>query len=79
MKDVDITKHELVPKHILLTERDREELLKKFGIGLRQLPRISILDPMIKLLNGKPGDVVKIIRKSSVAGESVYYRVVVKG
>ncbi len=79
MKDVDITKHELVPKHILLTEKDKEELLKKFGIGLRQLPRISILDPMIKLMNGKPGDVVKIIRKSSVAGESVYYRVVVKG
>ena len=79
MKEVDITKHELVPKHIILNENERNELLKKYGIALRQLPRISALDPVIKILDGKPGDVVKIIRKSSVAGEAIYYRVVVKG
>lgn len=79
MKEVDITKHELVPKHIILNETERNELLKKYGIALRQLPRISASDPVIKLLNGKPSDIVKIIRKSSVAGESIYYRVVVKG
>jgi DNA-directed RNA polymerase subunit H (RpoH/RPB5) len=68
-----------VPKHVILNENERNELLKKYGIALRQLPRISVLDPVIKILDGKPGDVVKIIRKSSVAGESTYYRVVVKG
>ena len=78
MKKLEIDKHELVPKHILLTEKEKEELLQKFGIGLRQLPRISIEDPAIKDSNAKIGDVVKIIRKSPTAGETLYYRVIVK-
>ncbi len=79
MKEVDITKHDLVPKHIILNENERNELLKKYGIALKQLPRISVSDPVIKILNGNPGDIIKIIRKSGIAGESIYYRVVVKG
>lgn len=78
MKKLEIDKHELVPKHILLTEREKEELLQKYGISLRQLPRISVEDPAVKDFNGKIGDVVKIIRKSPTAGESLYYRVIVK-
>jgi DNA-directed RNA polymerase subunit H len=34
---------------------------------------------MVKILGAKPGDVVKIIRNSETAGESVYYRIVIKG
>jgi len=79
MKEIAITKHELVPKHILLDDKEREELLKKYGITLRQLPRMSASDPMAKLLNCKIGDVVKIIRKGEPAGETEYFRVVVKG
>ena len=79
MKKIDIEKHELVPKHIILNEQEKEELLKNYGISLRQLPRILVSDPVIKLLNGKLGDVVKIIRKSPTAGETIYYRVVIKG
>lgn len=79
MKEFDITKHDLVPRHELLNEQQREEVLKKFGIALRQLPRIIETDPMIAAIGGKPGDVVKITRKSETAGESVYYRIVIKG
>lgn len=78
MKKLEIDKHELVPKHILITEREKEEVLQKYGITLRQLPRISIDDPAVKSMNGKIGDVVKIFRKSPTAGESIYYRVIVK-
>jgi DNA-directed RNA polymerase subunit H (RpoH/RPB5) len=79
LKKIDIEKHELVPKHVILNEQEKEEVLKRYGIILRQLPRISVSDPIIKLLNGKTGDVVKITRKSPTAGETVYYRVVIKG
>jgi DNA-directed RNA polymerase subunit H len=79
LKEIDITKHELVPKHNLLNVKEKEEVLKKFGITLRQLPRILNTDPAIKLLNGQPGDIIKIIRKSPTAGESVFYRVIIKG
>lgn len=68
-----------MPKHVLLNEKEKEEILKKFGIVLKQLPRISNTDPAIKILNGQPGDVIKIIRKSPTAGESIYYRVIIKG
>ena len=79
MKEFDVTKHILVPKHELLTETEKEELLKRYGITIRQLPRILSSDPAIQHLNAKVGDVIKIIRKSPTAGEVVYYRVVKKG
>lgn len=79
LKELEITKHELVPRQTLLSDKDKEELLKRYGIVLRQLPRMLASDPLVKLLNCKVGDVVKIIRKSETAGESEYYRVVVKG
>lgn len=79
MKELDISKHELVPKHELLNEKEKEELLKHYGIALKQLPRILIADPAIKNLNGNLGDVVRVTRKSETAGQTVYYRVIVKG
>ena len=79
MKELEITKHELVPKHTLLNDNEKEALLKSYGIVLRQLPRMLASDAMAKLLNEKVGDVIKIIRKSETAGETEYYRVVVKG
>ncbi len=79
MKDVDITKHSLVPKHELLDENEKELLLKQYAITLKQLPRILAADPMVKILNAKVGDVVKVTRKSPTAGQAIYYRVVIKG
>ena len=79
MKDNDIRKHELVPKHTILNEKEKEELLRRFNITLKQLPRIPVPDPVIKILNGQPGDVVKIERKSLTAGQTDYFRVVIKG
>lgn len=75
----NILEHELVPKHIILSEEEKEELMKKYGITKpKQLPRILSTDPVIRAINAKPGDVVKIIRKSPTAGESIYYRLVVE-
>ena len=79
MKKIDITKHELVPKHIILSEKNKEQLLKRYRISLGHLPRISSSDPVIEAIGGNVGDVVKIMRKSQTAGQSVYYRVVIKG
>ena len=77
-KEIDITKNELVPKHVLFNDNEKKELLEIYKITLRQLPRISVNDPVVQTLGGKIGDVVKIIRKSVVAGETLYYRVVIK-
>ena len=78
MKELDITKNELVPKHALLNDEEKQKLMDQYKITVRQLPRILLTDPVIMNLGGKIGDVVKISRKSPVSGESLYYRVVVK-
>lgn len=67
-----------MPKHILLTDNEKQELLNQYKITLRQLPRILLNDPVVANLGGEIGDVVKIVRKSTIAGDSSYYRVVVK-
>ena len=76
-KEIDVSKHELVPKHEIISAKEKEELIKKYG-SLRNFPRIYSSDPQVKLLNAKPGDVIKITRYNEITGESVYYRVVVE-
>lgn len=78
-KEIDLFKHELVPPHRILSEEEKNELLKRYGVTLAQLPRILATDPAAQALGAKPGDVIEIVRKSPTAGEAKYYRVVVKG
>ena len=73
----DIFKHELVPKHEILTKEEVEELLKKYRIKPYQIPRLKTSDPAAKMIGAKPGDIIRIIRKSPTAGDSVAYRYVV--
>ncbi len=70
--------HDLVPLHELISDEEKEKLLEKYNIRLKQLPRISINDPVIKTIpDAKVGDVVKITRSSVTAGKAIYYRVIV--
>jgi len=71
--------HEYMPEHILLSEDEVNELFKKYHVKPSHLPFILVNDPAIRHLNAKPGDVVKIVRKSPTAGISIYYRYVVEG
>ena len=59
-----VDKHILTPKHLKLGEREKE------------LPKILKTDSAIKELDVKTGDIIKTIRKSPTAGESIFYRVV---
>lgn len=75
--DFDVSKHVLVPKHTKLSEKEKNELLEKYNITVSQLPVILADDPTIKHLKLSQGDVVKIVRESKTAGESLYYRGVI--
>ena len=70
--------HELVPEHILLSKEEAEEVLNKYRIHPYNLPHIKKDDPAIKEIGAKPGDIVKIRRKSPTAGEAIAYRYVVE-
>lgn len=74
-----ILEHELVPKHELLTKEEALRVLKELGVRPEQLPWIRASDPIARLLGAKPGDIVRIVRKSPTAGVSIAYRFVVVG
>ena len=69
----DITKHILVPAHTILSEDEIQKLLQQYNISKVQLPVISLLDPVIKVIGANKGDVVKIERTLS---KIPYYRLV---
>jgi len=78
-EEIIVFDHELAPKHKVASEEEVKKILATYRIKPYQLPQIKFSDPAIKALNVKPGDVIKIIRKSETAGETVYYRYVVEG
>jgi DNA-directed RNA polymerase subunit H len=73
---IDIFRNELVPKHEVLDDEKKAELLRTLNISSTQLPKILSNDPAVKALGAKKGDVIKIGRKSHTAGEYNYYRIV---
>jgi DNA-directed RNA polymerase subunit H len=74
----DIFEHKLVPKHEILTEEEKEQLLAQYKVKPYQLPQIKASDPAVKAIGAKPGDILRIIRKSPTAGEHIAYRYVVE-
>ncbi|MBL7206230.1 MAG: DNA-directed RNA polymerase subunit H [Candidatus Aenigmarchaeota archaeon] len=77
--NLEILKHQLVPKHEILSSKEKREVLKKFNIEKEKLPRISVSDSVVKVIGAKPGDLIRITRKSPTSGKAIYYRFVVEG
>ncbi len=76
-KKLEIQGHVLVPEHIKMNEAEVQKLLEKYNVTLKQLPKILRTDPALRNLDPKPGDVIKILRKSPTVGDVEFYRVVI--
>ena len=74
----DILKHKLVPDHTILSKTEANKVLKQLNIHQEQLPKIKSDDPVVKDIGAKPGDILKITRKSHTAGKFVTYRLVLE-
>jgi DNA-directed RNA polymerase subunit H len=74
----DIFEHALVPFHEILTEKEKNQLLLQYKVKPYQMPQVKSGDPAVKAIGAKPGDILKITRKSTTAGEHITYRYVVE-
>lgn len=74
----DITEHDLVPKHIVLSSEESEDVLESYRARKRDMPLIRTTDPVAKYFNMKPGEITKIIRPSPITCEVISYRLVIK-
>lgn len=72
----NISESEYVPRHIILTKEESNNILEEMQINESDLPRIKQTDPVIKYLGGRSGQMVKIIRESETTGETFYYRLI---
>ena len=71
-----VDKHTLTPKHTKLSEKEKAQLLERYHVTSKELPKILRTDAALRELELKIGDVVKVTTKSATAGESFFYRVV---
>ncbi len=72
-----VDKHILTPKHLKISEKEKTQLFEKYHVTSKEMPKILKTDAALRELEAKPGDVIKIVRKSPTAGVSFFYRVVV--
>jgi DNA-directed RNA polymerase subunit H (RpoH/RPB5) len=63
---INKTKHKLVPIHKKITDKDAQELLKRYSlINKTQIPLIlKDKDPICRYYNFKSGDIIKITQNS---------------
>ncbi|MEM3291300.1 MAG: DNA-directed RNA polymerase subunit H [Saccharolobus sp.] len=78
-KKIDPRIHYLVPMHEVLNINDAYKILKELGIKPEQLPWIRSSDPVIRSIGAKPGDIIRIVRKSPLYGQVISYRYVISG
>lgn len=77
-KGFEVLKHRLVPKHEILSEEEKKEIVEKYGGDPYLFPFIYASDPVIKTLGAKPGDLIKITRISPTGYRALYFRLVVE-
>lgn len=74
----NILTHEMVPRHTKLTQNEKMEVYQKYNVANdKQLPEISMFDPVAKALLMRPGDVCRIIRHDKISYVNEFYRVCV--
>ncbi len=75
MFQVNLLKHNLVPKHETIYDKKKiKQLCSDYNMTEKQMPVIHRHDIIAKIIRLCVGDVCKITRYSQTSGESVYFR-----
>lgn len=71
----NILEHTYVPKHEVLSEELKNEVIKKYNIINDNIPSISRFDPVAQAIALRPGQYCEITRPSRTAIQAKSYRV----
>lgn len=75
---IEINRGPLCSVHKILSKEQSESLCQALKTTKMCFPKIYENDPQIIWIGGEVGDVIEIRSRSYVAGQKVYYRVVIK-
>lgn len=75
---INVLDHDMVPNHQVMSEDEVKALLARYSITFEQLPKVYHDDAVVRLINGKVGDVIHVVRQSQTAGIAEAYRLVVR-
>jgi DNA-directed RNA polymerase subunit H (RpoH/RPB5) len=80
---INILKHELQPKFILLNFEETKSFKDKNKWKSEELPKFLLNDPIPRYYNAQPGQIFKILRESMVgrnktSSQGIYYRIVLE-
>ncbi|KMZ70843.1 DNA-directed RNA polymerase V subunit 5A, partial [Zostera marina] len=73
---VNITRHNLMPKHEILTAEEKKEFMKKYSVVDRQIPRMLETDAIARYYGIEKGRVIKVTYDGEHTGHFVNYRCV---
>jgi len=75
-KTINIEKHNLMPKHTVCSDKEKNQILEKYNATIQDLPKITQNDASLMSMKVKVGDLIKIERDDPVTKKTVFYRVV---
>uniref|UniRef100_A0A6C0JTC2 RNA polymerase subunit H/Rpb5 C-terminal domain-containing protein n=1 Tax=viral metagenome TaxID=1070528 RepID=A0A6C0JTC2_9ZZZZ len=70
----DIMTHSLVPQYKLLTEEEKEEILKQYNSTADLFPRMLVNDPVCIIMNFKIGSMIKVLDHYNFTLKRMDYR-----
>ena len=73
----NVSKHNLVPKHKILSINETSDLLKKYNCSIKNLPTIKRDDPQAKYIGLRPKQVCEITVNNITSGITKKYRLCV--
>jgi DNA-directed RNA polymerase subunit H (RpoH/RPB5) len=71
----NVSRHQYVPKHRILSKQETIDFLAKFNITLKNIPTIKRDDPQAKYIGLRPKQVCEITAENITSGTTQRYRV----
>ena len=71
----NVSRHQFVPKHRILSKQETIDFLAKFNITLKNIPTIKRDDPQAKYIGLRPKQICEITAENITSGTTKRYRV----